>query len=200
MDFDADYAGYSERYHGSLQINESADHLVRVGGRNDRITEDITSRVQRSVERSAPFDARRAGPNRSISVPESQHGIADQIFDYDSLLSLLPSPSQRNGISTWRASTKAWASNAVTTDVPVLIRIRRHNDVSTLTAIGHKRCAVTSTGDPVIADLRVNIVAVFRNGVLIQSQTRAYETYERHGTPAGGGTYSLIVRLKGSTS
>lgn len=202
VDFNADYGGYEERYRGSLHLRQTTNDALVLGGtyERSRVGALSQSEARHAIARAEAVAARRSGPSRSVVVSGSQLGIADQVFDYNSLLTLLPAHPPRNAGVNWRASTRCWAASTVSAAIPVIVHVDGSAARTTLQATGRKRLAIGSARNPVFADFTVFIAAVFRNGALSYAVEHARETFERHGLPSGGGTYSWTIRLKGTAS
>ncbi len=200
FDFSADYGGYSERYLGLLDLKQIAQGAVIVSGRNDRVTQDeiLHLGVKRESRTSNAIKAHFG--SAGIVVPDTASGVADQVFDYNELLSLLGHSDSTVAGSTWRATTMCWISNTLTAPVPVRVSVREDGNVQTLTAQGERRLQAGAAGSPLTADIAVSVNAVFRAGTLTNAALYARETYGRRNVPAGGGVYHWTVNLKGKNS
>jgi hypothetical protein len=202
VDFSADYGGYHEGYRASLRLRQTSNDALVLDGTNERSKMGALSQSEapHSMARVQAVTARRSGPSRSVVVSGTQLGIADQVFDYDSLLTLLPAHPPRGAGVSWRASTRCWASNTVSAAIPVIVYVDGSAARATLRATGRKRLAIGSARNPIFADFTVSIAAVFRNGALSYGVEHVHEIFERRGLPSGGGTYSWTIRLKGTAS
>ena len=202
FDFSAEYGGYSERYHASLDLRERSPEQILVSGSNARITQDEISHtgVRRETRRSQTFVAKRAGLDAPLAGADERAGVADQVFDYNSLVTLLDKQNDAAGSPQWRGTTRCWISNTVTADVPVRISLRGAPQARTLFAVGRRELEVGTRAEPITARISISVAAVFRRGIMTRADMRAREIYERHGIPAGGGTYHWTVTLKGQTS
>ena len=202
FDFAAEYGGYSERYHASLDLRERSARRVLVSGSNARVTQDEISHtgVRYETRRSQTFVANRVGRGARLAGADERAGVADQVFDYNSLLTLLDNQNDATASPQWRGITRCWISNTVTADVPVRISLRGTAQARTLFAVGERELEVGTHAEPIKARITISVAAVFRRGIMTRADMRARETYERHGVPAGGGTYHWTVTLKGQSA
>lgn len=199
FDFDAEYSGYREHYRGLLDLKQISRDAVIVSGRNDRLTGDelLHLGLKSQSRTSDPFTA-HVGPD-GLVVSDEETGVADQVFDYNELLSLLRGAGSPPSASTWWANTPCWISNTLTAPVPVRVVVSSGGDAQTLTAHGERRLQAGTPGSPLTADIQISWRASFRDGTLTNAALHAREIYERNGAPAGGGVYHWTVSLKEGT-
>lgn len=200
FEFHSQYGGYSEKYSGSLHLQQRSSNAVIVSGRNVRITEDAFSNPGvRQIRRfSNTFTAHRAGVDGALDVPSTELGVADQAFDYNSLIALLPQHASRADPAThqWTTTTTCWVSDTVSAAIPVTVSLERKTDAENLTALGRGRVSLSAGRHAVIADMSIAMTAVFAHGTLTRGAMHARETYERNGLPAGGGSYVWTVKVE----
>lgn len=195
--FNAEYGGYVERYHGTLALTRVDERTVRAGGQNDRVA-GLEGHLSSTSAHTADLLAPRTPLDGTIAVPQSVDAIADQVFDFDSIVTLFS--SRPAGATHWTATSKTWASNTVTADLPVTVELTGDQPHQHLIARGSKRIEVGTAATPIAAQLNISIDARLDNGILTDSTMTARESYTRNRLPAGGGTYSWTLHLKGTNS
>ncbi|HYW53406.1 MAG TPA: hypothetical protein VFF00_07160 [Candidatus Elarobacter sp.] len=192
FDFASEYGGGPVQEHGTLSLRRLDSLRVLVSGDNVRSGAGAgrddgppppTTMPERVAVRSA--DGR-------IAARGERSRVADLIFDYDSLVTLLPRSGGELAVGTrWTATTRCWVSHTVSTGIPVTVVVTgRHGTTTELRASGAKRLTLVVEGRRVTTDAAVSVEMSFVRERLSRAVMRATQAYRRDGVPAGGGSYS----------
>lgn len=201
FDFQSNYGGYGERYDGTLVMRRRGAKAVVISGKSSRRLSGVAaSSAVPSHHISQPFTATRRDAFAALKYPSSQLGVADLLFDYNSLLALLPQNArERSSANRWVAATPCWVSDKVFASIPVLVTVSRDGNRRRLAATGHAVVPVSFGANAMTASVTVSFNAVFDNDTLQRATMNAHESYQRAGMPAGGGSYGWVVAMKGAT-
>jgi hypothetical protein len=199
VDFTSDYGGGPINEHGTLRLRQQTPTRIVVSGEN------VRSGAGASYDDGPPpatvlrdrVAVRRA--DGSIAAPGERSRVADLIFDYNALVTLLP---PRGAAFTtgahWTATTRFWVAHTSSADIPVTVTVvQRNGTTTTLRARGAKKLTLVIDGRRVTTDATVAVDMTFARDLFSAATMHAVQTYARDGNPAGGGSYSWTVKRTG---
>jgi len=199
FDFASEYGGGPVTEHGTLRLHQTAPARIVISGEN------VRSGAGALLDTGPPPAtalrdrvATRRGDGFITALGERSR-VADLIFDYDSLVTLLPPRGTLLATGArWAATTRVWVSHTDSAYLPVTVIVTgRRGTTTTLSARGAKKLTLVIDGRRVTTDAIVSIDMTFSRDLFSEATMHATQTYARNGIPAGGGSYSWTVKRTG---
>jgi hypothetical protein len=199
FDFASEYGGGPVNEHGTLRLRQRTPARIVISGENVRSGAGALRDTGPPQATTLRERVATRGSDGFIAAPGERSRVADLIFDYDSLVTLLPRRGSELATGThWAATTKCWISHTDSTDIPVTVVVaERRGTTTTLRARGAKRVTLVIEGHRVTTDAAVSVDMTFSRNLFSRATMHATQTYARNGIPAGGGSYSWVVKRTG---
>ncbi len=196
FEFASEYGGGPVNEHGTLRLHQTTPARIVISGQNVR---SGTGALLDTGPPPATTMRDRAAQRRGdgfITAPGERSRVADLIFDYDSLVTLLPPRGTQLATGThWAAKTRVWVSHDTSDDLAVTVTVTgRRGTTTRLSARGAKKLTLVIDGRRVTTDAVISVDMTFSRDLFSEATMHATQTYARNGIPAGGGSYSWTVK------